>query len=72
LRLNTIQESNDRVGGHVVLLDRCREADEAEETLGELVGLGSLKAGEEEDEDRSGHVGLEGGAVRVRTREGQE
>jgi hypothetical protein len=66
LRLNAIQESDDRVGSHFVLLYRSGEADEAEETLGELVGLGGLKAGEEEDENRSGHVGLEGGAVRTR------
>jgi hypothetical protein len=59
LRLNAVEEADDHVWVEVALLKRSSKANELEEALRELVGLGGLKAGEEEDEDRRRHVLLQ-------------
>lgn len=60
LRLDAVEEADDRIGRDVALLDRGGKADEAKEALRELVRLGALEAREEEDKDGARHVLLEG------------
>lgn len=68
LGLHSIEHGDDSIGVQSRLLDRCGEADEADEAVRELLRLARLKTSEEEHEDGVGHVLADRVAVRDEAR----